>query len=403
MSITTEGLTLWVDGTRNKGKYLPHESDALEWKDLSGQNKHGTINGTAVWGGNFLLLNSSDAQWVNFGELNPSYVTLELFCELTSFHSTEDAIFSNYESGGYGFSASSSYVKFQAHNGSGYQSARLEEPLPLNEKVHLVGTFDGTSSKLYINGELKATKTASGTIKAPGNNTTLSLGGNPNGTTCNVPCLNGKIYSARVYSRALSQEEINQNYAYEMSEKPAIKFLVQSEGITYTVQEGALVQIEEDVLDSATFLEYGVDNIISNDLLITLINPKLLFWQEDESVDVEKFNANITATPFPQTIITSEIDLSHPSITGVEFVTVTYEGSPVFACSFDSGATWQMHNGEVWATLTENDTGMSAEAFVAITSTQWTEVVTGLDSFMIRFTLSTLEDKVTNIVVDYTN
>ena len=180
------------------------------------------------------------------------------------------------------------------------------------------------------------------------------------------------------------------------------KYLIESEGAIYTVVEGSLQIVEGTEITSQMFVDSGFVEIPDPSLFLNLIDPTILYWQESEG-ELPNFKAVLKAAPFPQTIITSEIDLSHSSITGVEFITVSCEGSPLFACSFDGGTTWKMHNGSVWVTLTETDTGMSAEAFSAITATQWAETVSGLDSFMIRFTLSTLEDKVTNIVVDYTN
>ena len=46
---------------------------------------------------------------------------------------------------------------------------------------------------------------------------------------------------------------------------------------------------------------------------------------------------------------------------------------------------------------------MSAESLMAITTDQWTEKVSVAESIIFRFILNTVNDKVKNITVDYTN
>ena len=52
----------------------------------------------------------------------------------------------------------------------------------------------------------------SGTIKEPDNNTKMILGANPNGDNAANFYFNGKISVVRIYSKALSNEEISCNY-----------------------------------------------------------------------------------------------------------------------------------------------------------------------------------------------
>ena len=58
--------------------------------------------------------------------------------------------------------------------------------------------------ELYINGELKAQNSVSGTIAKPGYNTPMVIGCNPYGNMYSASMLKGKIYSARIYNRALT-------------------------------------------------------------------------------------------------------------------------------------------------------------------------------------------------------
>ncbi len=49
----------------------------------------------------------------------------------------------------------------------------------------------------------------------PGSSTYLAIGANPIGSTVNMEYYNGKIYSVRVYNRALTEEEVLHNYLYD--------------------------------------------------------------------------------------------------------------------------------------------------------------------------------------------
>ena len=73
---------------------------------------------------------------------------------------------------------------------------------PVNAWTHIAFTYDGTTQRLYVNGTQVATKATTGAIQTTNN--PLWIGGNqPYGEY-----FNGLIDEVRVYSRALSQSEI---------------------------------------------------------------------------------------------------------------------------------------------------------------------------------------------------
>ena len=179
------------------------------------------------------------------------------------------------------------------------------------------------------------------------------------------------------------------------------KYLIRSEASLYTIADGTLITLENAELTAQLFLDYGTDSIPDGSLLVDLVDPEVMNWTDGE--EAPTLTATLTATPIPQIIITNKIDLSESTITGVEYISTEYEGNPLYACSFDGGVTWEAHNGMEWIEITSETGGMSAEALTSIGVDQWTEVITGLESFVMRFTLSEAEDRVTNIVVHYTN
>lgn len=79
-----------------------------------------------------------------------------------------------------------------------------------NTWYHLVGTYDGTNNRLYVNGKLEATTAVTitgvpdtGGVRIGGN---FAFGGNNGGYA------QGKTPVARMYNKALSAFEVNQNF-----------------------------------------------------------------------------------------------------------------------------------------------------------------------------------------------
>lgn len=76
---------------------------------------------------------------------------------------------------------------------------------PLNTWMHWVGIYDGSNMKFYRDGVLKNTVAKTGALA---NNTIAATLGQYSGSYR----MNGKIGSVKIYNRALSAEEVLQNY-----------------------------------------------------------------------------------------------------------------------------------------------------------------------------------------------
>ncbi len=74
----------------------------------------------------------------------------------------------------------------------------------LNEWVYAVGTYDGTTQKLYINGSLDVSKATSQTIDTT---TDAVIGTRSYSTPTNY--FNGNLANVAIWNRALSSDEIN--------------------------------------------------------------------------------------------------------------------------------------------------------------------------------------------------
>lgn len=180
------------------------------------------------------------------------------------------------------------------------------------------------------------------------------------------------------------------------------RYLIKANNIIYTVEDNTLVALEYNYVTSEIFRTYGFEEVSDWSILLNLVNPELLYWQ-DSYDELPKVSVDIQATPLPQNVITNAIDLSDPTITGIELMTVNCEGNPLFAVSFDDKQTWHAWNGTEWSLVSEEFSGMTKELLESITYDQWMLLYTGANSFYIRVSLSTLEDKLTEIYVDFAN
>ncbi len=91
---------------------------------------------------------------------------------------------------------------------SGYSDFTLGGAAPLGQWLHLVGTFDGTDVKLYVNGALQFSSPHSGTL--PTDTTGLTIGANYNDAAHTAQeVFNGKIDEVNVYAQALTAQDVS--------------------------------------------------------------------------------------------------------------------------------------------------------------------------------------------------
>lgn len=81
---------------------------------------------------------------------------------------------------------------------------------------HVLGTWDGTDIKLYIDGHLNATTSFSGSIRQS-SGVPLQFGQSQHGSTKNY--LNGYLDEVKIFNRALTGEEANQVYLVSFSKQ----------------------------------------------------------------------------------------------------------------------------------------------------------------------------------------
>ncbi|MEE3343745.1 MAG: LamG-like jellyroll fold domain-containing protein [Bacilli bacterium] len=158
---------------------------------------------------------NNSGQWVNLGVINTDYVTLNITFELTSMPSDYAYIIGNGNSGGSQIFVSSSGLGCFRIWGDGEWKhvCTPNNTIQANKKYNIVGTYDGEVLKIYLDGELINSLEFVGIIPDPQNNNHMGIGCQVYGTDdCNGYFMTGKVYNAAIFDRALTSEEIAEDY-----------------------------------------------------------------------------------------------------------------------------------------------------------------------------------------------
>ena len=214
--IVTDGLVLALDAGNTKS----YVSGSTTWFDKSGNANNGTLtNGptfSSANGGSIVFDGTNDVVRVTQQSgLTPSFFTTEAWVRLSITQDTRVfiATFSESQSGiGMGIQdgVANTVKFFTSGNGNvGYDHLYQTGTLNNNQWYHVICTYNGAQKIIYINGELNASKSYTQAIGYTGNDFTvggLDFSGNI------IQNFNGNISSARMYNRALSAAEIQQNF-----------------------------------------------------------------------------------------------------------------------------------------------------------------------------------------------
>jgi hypothetical protein len=113
---------------------------------------------------------------------------------------------------GYWIGTSGGPIRFSIGGGSGNYLQQSSGVTPNNDQIYyVVGTYDGVNQRVYVDGVLQASATTvTGNISYTGLTDGFLLGQVQGFSAARY--LTGNIYNVSVYSRALSQAEISQNY-----------------------------------------------------------------------------------------------------------------------------------------------------------------------------------------------
>lgn len=221
-----DGMQVWYDGINNTGS--GHSNNTTIWKDLSGNGRDGIMTNVTL-GSNYAEFSGVKNSWVNLGEINDftNAITLEAMVSVPEGLNKEKDIICNQQLGGACLRLYSNKPEFVVYlQNIGYVVLQSNISVPINKICHIVGRYSGTDFKIYLNGveqtditimngnrnQISTVVFNNNTIINPLANTVMALGCNPYGNYSEINYFKGKIFDAKIYNRALSEDEIHHNY-----------------------------------------------------------------------------------------------------------------------------------------------------------------------------------------------
>ena len=197
--------------TNNTGS--GHSSSATTWKDLSGSN-NGTLSG-GTWNSDYLKLDGTD-DVVNLGNISlaNNKITLDATVMVNAYPSGESVDLVSSIGGGVGdggvcLNLNDGYPQLAVCLKEKYAFVDTRAPtrITTGKKVHITGSYDGTTALLYIDGKLVARTNITGTIFDPAHGK-MAIGARPQYNGGYALYANCNIYEVNIYNKALTQSEI---------------------------------------------------------------------------------------------------------------------------------------------------------------------------------------------------
>ena len=172
-------------------------------------------------------------------------------------------------------------VLWDVHDNTGLLHILQSQPLPFGQWIHAVGTYDGTTQRLFVDGALVASSQWTGIVDWDANYLGDGIAGQPSDTSYRF---DGTIDDLRIYTRALSGSELTLIRAGLFSgtiEEPASDDRLLWRGTSLalgslrsSLGNSVLYTFGEDLNQNGA-LDFG-DNFLTAEFLVTGSNSTLL-------------------------------------------------------------------------------------------------------------------------------
>ena len=219
--IVQSGLVLNFDA----GVSSSYPGSGTTWTDLSGNGNNGTLTNGPTYnsanGGSIVFDGVNDKVIVPYNSnLNPSNVTISVwfkrtstiyyshFAGLPASNSTWNPPYISYGLEFISTSDQPAFILGFSNTTFSYTTATASASTAVGLWVNVVGTYDGSFSKIYVNGQLATSIAETRTLLTTSAN--FVLGTETQGTS--LYPLNGNIANTQIYNRALTPQEIQQNF-----------------------------------------------------------------------------------------------------------------------------------------------------------------------------------------------
>jgi hypothetical protein len=225
----------------------------------------------------------------------------------------------------------------------------------LNTWNHVVGTYDGTSQKIYVDGILRSSTSLSGTINVSSNDALVGI------YNYGDYCLTGNVGVVRVYQKALSAAEVAQNYEAQKS-----KFA------NTIVQQGLVLNLDAGNPYSYAGAGSTWYDVSGNSFNATLINSPTYISDNGGVLNWASANSQYATVPMSSTLrvasITQEVWVYLSSTADQVFI-----GSQYGTSSNNSFALW-IQSGTFYFGVNTGGTFYTSTSSAASTST-WYHLV----------------------------
>lgn len=170
--------------------------------------------------------------------------------------------------------------------------------------------------------------------------------------------------------------EVKVDSAYLLTDK-------QNKYYSYDTSHG-LIELNLSTLNASAFETNGFQEIPPSDIIKSLVNPALLYWQRSQE-DVPTLQATVKAIPHTQTVYSKNYTLPD-AVSGIESISVDASDNTLFAFSFDNGVSWKVLSGSTWVDA-DDSTGMSKAVVESISANVW-NIINTQKQYKIRFLLA---------------
>lgn len=215
------GLIAYLDGINNTG--YGHSNDTGIWVDLSGNGNDATLYNNPTWSNNSLTFDGL----TNYGLLNNTAgmtyengTTWEVRVKVLSYIGKNGSgnveFLGNWQDAGGGiYYDTTNIFRGNFYLSGGFRGAINNLQSDLGTYYTITSTYDNSVVKIYVNGNLAATREVTDNSIILSSSVPFALGGNP-GTTRMDNYANVEFQNVLIYNRALTDEEVARNYNVDM-------------------------------------------------------------------------------------------------------------------------------------------------------------------------------------------
>lgn len=212
--VVTNGLVMYLDAANIKS----YSGSGTTWFDVTGNGNHGTLTNTPTFSNNSIVFNGVsnfvDISNVSIGNFGTSNFTVSCWAKATSGSSGIRGVFSKYNphsGNGTGwfifFRDGNIWTRITQDLVAPLEASDISLNVTANQWHNIVITRNQKAFSLYSNGQLLQTNTTTNVIDCS-SVSPLRIG---SGYTSGY-YYDGVVSNAQMYNRALSAQEISQNF-----------------------------------------------------------------------------------------------------------------------------------------------------------------------------------------------